>query len=70
MSVYLDEAKIQNNCHASREKCYNLMITLERCKQILNKGNKKINDEDIKLLREYLYLLAKLQIESEEECIK
>jgi len=46
------------------------MITLERCKQILNKGNKKINDEDIKLLREYLYLLAKLQIESEEDCIK
>ena len=62
--------KYKNNCHASRGKCYNLMITLERCKQILNKGNKKINDEDIKLLREYLYLLAKLQIESEEDCIK
>ena len=43
------------------------MITLEKCKQILNQEYVKFNNEEIKLLREYLYLLAELQIESEEE---
>lgn len=43
------------------------MITLEKCKQILNQEYEKFNNEEIKLLREYLYLLAELQIESEEE---
>ncbi|EIY64834.1 MULTISPECIES: hypothetical protein [Bacteroides] len=43
------------------------MITLEKCKQILNQEYEKFSNEEIKLLREYLYLLAELQIESGEE---
>jgi hypothetical protein len=42
------------------------MITLERCKEILNKGKTKYDNEEIKLIREYLYLLAELQVEKEK----
>lgn len=42
------------------------MITLEKCKEILNKGKRKYDNEEIKLIREYLYLLAELQIENEK----
>lgn len=42
------------------------MITLSDCKKILNNGSKKkYNDEEVKQIREYLYFLAGLQIESE-----
>ena len=37
------------------------MLTLEECKKILNNSN----NEEVKMIREYLYLLAALQIESE-----
>jgi predicted nucleic acid-binding Zn ribbon protein len=42
------------------------MITLEKCKEILNKGKRKYDNEEIKLIREYLYLLAELQMENEK----
>lgn len=42
------------------------MITLEKCKEILNKGETKYDNEEIKLIRKYLYLLAELQIENEK----
>jgi len=41
------------------------MLTLETCTKVLNNGNKKYNNEEIKLIREYLYLLANLQVENE-----
>ena len=45
---------------------YNSMITLEKCKEILNKGKRKYDNEEIKLLRKYLCLMAELQIENEK----
>ncbi len=40
------------------------MLTLEQCKKILNDGSKrKISNEEVKQLREYLYQLAELQLE-------
>ena len=41
------------------------MITLERCKEVLNTGKKKYNNDEIKEIRDYLYFLAELQIEVE-----
>lgn len=43
----------------------NLMLTLQRCKEVLNQGKKKYNNEEIKQIRDYLYLLIDLQIENE-----
>lgn len=40
-----------------------LMISLDLCKKIL--GNN--DNEEVKMIREYLYLLATLQIECENE---
>ena len=34
-------------------------------KQILNNGTKKYTDEEVKLIRAYLYVLAELQLENE-----
>lgn len=43
------------------------MITLEQCKKILNSEKKMYNDEEIKILRAYLYLLAELQLNNERQ---
>ena len=40
------------------------MLSLEVCKKILNEGQKKFNDEQVKMIREYLYLVATLEIEN------
>lgn len=43
------------------------MVTLEICKKILNSGKRKYTDDEIKDIREFLYRMAELQIESEKE---
>ena len=42
------------------------MIPLEQCAAILNKGTEKYDNEKVKIVRQYLYLLAELQIENEK----
>jgi len=42
------------------------MLTIERCKQILS-NHKNLSNEEIKQLRNYLYLMATLQMESEKK---
>jgi hypothetical protein len=42
------------------------MLTIERCKQILS-NHKNLSSEEIKQLRNYLYLMATLQMESEKK---
>ena len=43
------------------------MIPLEQCATILNKGKKKNTImNNVKIMRQYLYLLAELQIENEK----
>lgn len=39
------------------------MITLAECKKILNAQKIKYTDEQVKQVRQYLYLLAEMQIE-------
>ena len=39
------------------------MITLEQCKKTLNRGEWKYTNEEIKQIREYLMLLAEMEIE-------
>ena len=41
------------------------MLTVETCTKILNNGKRKYSNEEVKQIREYLYLMAQLQIESE-----
>ena len=43
------------------------MLSLEVCKKILNSGKTKYKDEEVKQLRDYLYMIAELQLESENE---
>ena len=42
-----------------------VMLTLETCTKLLNNGKNKYNNDEVKQIREYLYLMAQLQIESE-----
>ena len=46
------------------------MITIEECKKILNKGYKKYDEEDIKKIRFYLYLVGEIQLELENNEIE
>ena len=49
--------------------CIMAMLTLETCTKILNNGKKKYSNEEVRQIREYLYLLAQFQIESENELV-
>ena len=42
------------------------MLTLDVCKQILNIGERTYTNEEVKQIREYLYLLASIQIEADK----
>lgn len=41
------------------------MIPLKLCKEILNKGSKKYSDEEIEMIRDFLYEMGMIQIEVE-----
>ena len=49
--------------------CITTKLNLETCTKMLNNGKKKYSNEEVKQIREYLYLLAQLQIESENELV-
>lgn len=34
------------------------MITIEKCKQILNKVERKFTDDEVKIIREFLYKIS------------
>jgi hypothetical protein len=38
------------------------MITIEKCNKILNNGERKYNNEEIRMIKDYLYQLANLEI--------
>ncbi len=38
------------------------MINIEQCKKVLNIGERKYKDEEIKMIRDFLYQLAELEI--------
>lgn len=40
------------------------MFTIEFCKRILNNENINYNNEEIKAIRDYLYLLAEIEIDN------
>jgi len=46
------------------------MIILEQCKKILNNGERKYKDEEVKKIREYLYFIGGLQLEIENNDLK
>jgi hypothetical protein len=43
------------------------MISIERIKELLKNTNLKLNNDEIKQLRDYLYVLAEIQIMAEEK---
>ena len=46
------------------------MISLAESKKILNTGERKYTDEEVEQIRDYVYYVAKLQVECEEEMIE
>ncbi len=46
------------------------MINLCECKKILNAGERKYTDVEVSQIREYVYFLAKIQLEIEESRTK
>lgn len=51
-----------------------IMLSIERCKEILKIHNYQLNNEEIRQVREFLHILAEIQINAEkrlaenEEC--
>jgi hypothetical protein len=46
------------------------MISIERIKELLKNTNLKLNNDEIKQLRDYLYILADIQIMAEEKLVE
>lgn len=46
------------------------MISIDRIKEILKKTELKLNNDEIKQLRDYLYILADIQIMAEEKLLE
>ena len=46
------------------------MISIERCREILGKYGKELTNEEIKQIRETLYLFAEIQIDAEKTLIE
>ena len=38
------------------------MLNIEQCKNILNKGIRKFTNDEIKEIRDYLYLIADIEL--------
>ena len=46
------------------------MLSIERCREILKEYEKELTNEEIKQIRETLYLFAEIQIDAEQQLIK
>ena len=46
------------------------MLSIERCKEILKSNNFNLTNETIKKVREHLYLLAGIQINTEQKLLE
>lgn len=48
------------------------MITLDKCNKILNGGERRYSEEEIKMIRDFLYLVAEIENnylnEENDEC--
>lgn len=53
---------MQYNRHRADIAFYCLMLNLERCKDILNKGIKKFSNDEVKEIRDYLYQIADMEL--------
>ena len=48
---------------------YLIMLSIERCKEILKIHNYQLNNEEIRQVREFLHILAEIQINAEKQLI-
>ena len=39
------------------------MLSIEKCREVLNQKDKKYNNEEVKVIREYLYQMANVMDE-------
>ena len=46
------------------------MLSIERCREILKEYGKELTNEEIKQIRETLYLFAEIQIDAERALIE
>ena len=46
------------------------MLSIERCREILKEYGKELTNQEIKKIRETLYLFAEIQIDAERQLIK
>ncbi len=49
---------------------HRMMLSIEKCKEILKKYNYNLSNEEIKQVREVLYLFAEIQINAEKQLLE
>lgn len=43
------------------------MLSIKYCKDVLNRSGMNLTDDEVKQVRDYLYTLAEIQIEAEQQ---
>ena len=46
------------------------MLSIEKCKEILKSNNYSLSNEEVKQVREFLYLFAEIQINAEKNLLE
>lgn len=46
------------------------MLSIEKCKEILKSNNYSLSNEEVKQVREFLYLFAEIQINAEKKLLE
>jgi hypothetical protein len=60
----------QYNPFMGRKILITNMLSIEKCNEILKKHNYNISNDDIKKVREILYLFAEMQISAEKQLLE
>ena len=46
------------------------MLSIEKCKEILKSNNNPLSNEEVKQVREFLYIFAEIQINAEKKLLE
>lgn len=49
---------------------FNIMLSLEKCKSVLNKGARKYSNEEVEDIRTFLYKIAAIEADYRNNTIK
>ena len=67
ISIGNHQFDIYNNSNHTGQKPISTMIPLINCRKILNTGKKKYSEDEVKQIRDFLYLWGQIEIDNNKK---